>query len=99
MIDGLEALDELEKTPVNPKNFRPLTESRINKITIHANPLAGWLHFFVKFVFSLKLFPLSDVNEKMIFPGVSVYTIHLSQVKASSRKYDALHKVANYIKH
>jgi peptidyl-prolyl cis-trans isomerase-like 3 len=41
VIDGLEALDELEKMPINAKNFRPLTDSRINKITIHANPLAG----------------------------------------------------------
>jgi len=41
VIDGLEGLDELEKMPVNAKNYRPLTESRINKITIHANPMAG----------------------------------------------------------
>ncbi|KAF4527364.1 hypothetical protein B566_EDAN001143 [Ephemera danica] len=41
VIDGLETLDELEKMPVNPKNFRPLTDIRINSITIHANPLAG----------------------------------------------------------
>jgi peptidyl-prolyl cis-trans isomerase-like 3 len=41
VIDGLEVLDELEKMPINTKNFRPLTDSRINKITIHANPLAG----------------------------------------------------------
>ncbi|XP_049959905.1 peptidyl-prolyl cis-trans isomerase-like 3 isoform X2 [Schistocerca serialis cubense] len=41
VIDGFEALDELEKLPVNPKNYKPLTETRINRVTIHANPLAG----------------------------------------------------------
>ncbi|XP_059487068.1 peptidyl-prolyl cis-trans isomerase-like 3 [Neocloeon triangulifer] len=41
VIDGLEALDELEKMAVNPKTYRPLTDTRVNKITIHANPLAG----------------------------------------------------------
>lgn len=41
VIDGFESLDELEKLPVNAKNYRPLTDTRINGITIHANPLAG----------------------------------------------------------
>ncbi|XP_049812922.1 peptidyl-prolyl cis-trans isomerase-like 3 isoform X2 [Schistocerca nitens] len=41
VIDGFETLDELEKLPVNPKNYKPLTETRINRVTIHANPLAG----------------------------------------------------------
>lgn len=41
VIDGLETLEQLEKLPVNPKNYRPLTETRINSVTIHANPLAG----------------------------------------------------------
>ncbi|XP_050303004.1 peptidyl-prolyl cis-trans isomerase-like 3 [Anthonomus grandis grandis] len=41
VIDGFETLDELEKLPVNPKNFKPLKETRINSVTIHANPLAG----------------------------------------------------------
>jgi peptidyl-prolyl cis-trans isomerase-like 3 len=41
VIDGLETLEQLEKLPVNPKNYKPLTEIRINNITIHANPLAG----------------------------------------------------------
>lgn len=41
IIDGLETLEQLEKLPVNPKNYRPLTETRINSVTIHANPLAG----------------------------------------------------------
>lgn len=41
IIDGFEALDDLEKMAVNPKTYRPLTESRITSVTIHANPLAG----------------------------------------------------------
>ncbi|XP_028130220.1 peptidyl-prolyl cis-trans isomerase-like 3 isoform X2 [Diabrotica virgifera virgifera] len=41
VIDGLETLDELEKLPVNPKNYKPLTDVRINSVTIHANPIAG----------------------------------------------------------
>ncbi|TNM89323.1 hypothetical protein fugu_003557 [Takifugu bimaculatus] len=38
VIDGLETLDEIEKLPVNEKTFRPLTETRIKDVTIHANP-------------------------------------------------------------
>ncbi|KAJ8955059.1 hypothetical protein NQ314_006939 [Rhamnusium bicolor] len=41
VIDGLETLDELEKVPVNPKNYRPTNDVRINSVTIHSNPLAG----------------------------------------------------------
>lgn len=41
IIDGFEALDDLEKMPVNPKNYKPLSEARITSVTIHANPLAG----------------------------------------------------------
>lgn len=41
VIDGLDVLDELEKVPVNPKNFKPLNDIKINSITIHANPIAG----------------------------------------------------------
>nr|CAI5869553.1 unnamed protein product [Callosobruchus analis] len=41
VIDGLDTLDELEKVPVNPKNFRPVNDIRINSVTIHANPIAG----------------------------------------------------------
>lgn len=41
IIDGFETLDELEKLPVNEKSFRPLTETRIKDVTIHANPFAG----------------------------------------------------------
>lgn len=37
----METLDELEKVPVNPKNYKPLNDIRINSVTIHANPLAG----------------------------------------------------------
>lgn len=41
VIDGFDALDELEKMPVNPKTYKPIVEKRINSVTIHANPLAG----------------------------------------------------------
>ncbi|XP_055595605.1 peptidyl-prolyl cis-trans isomerase-like 3 [Uranotaenia lowii] len=41
VIDGFEALDELEKLVVNPKTYRPVVEKRITSVTIHANPLAG----------------------------------------------------------
>ncbi|XP_046404097.1 peptidyl-prolyl cis-trans isomerase-like 3 [Ischnura elegans] len=41
VIDGFDGLEELEKLPVNPKNYRPLTETRITSVTIHANPLAS----------------------------------------------------------
>jgi peptidyl-prolyl cis-trans isomerase-like 3 len=40
VIDGYDALDQLEKLPVNPKNYRPLVDKKINYVTIHANPLA-----------------------------------------------------------
>jgi len=40
VIDGFDALDELEKLPVNPKNYRPHVDKKINGVTIHANPLA-----------------------------------------------------------
>ncbi|XP_037080203.1 peptidyl-prolyl cis-trans isomerase-like 3 isoform X1 [Pollicipes pollicipes] len=41
VIDGLDTLDQLEKLTVNPKNYRPTTDTRIRRVTIHANPLAG----------------------------------------------------------
>lgn len=41
VIDGFDALEELEKLPVNSKNFKPLTDVKIQYITIHANPLAS----------------------------------------------------------
>lgn len=40
VIDGFEALEELEKLPVNSKNFKPLNDVKIQYVTIHANPLA-----------------------------------------------------------
>ena len=40
VIDGFDTLDELEKLKVNPKNFKPLTDKKINSVTIHANPIA-----------------------------------------------------------
>ncbi len=41
MIDGLEVLDQLEKVPVEGKKCRPLTDIKLERIVIHANPLAG----------------------------------------------------------
>lgn len=41
VIDGFDAIDELEKLPVNPKTYKPLIEKRITSVTIHANPIAG----------------------------------------------------------
>ncbi len=40
LIDGLDALDELEKIPVNEKTYRPEYDIKIKNITIHANPIA-----------------------------------------------------------
>ena len=40
VIDGFDVLDDLEKLPVNEKNFRPHDKVYINDIQIHANPLA-----------------------------------------------------------
>lgn len=40
LIDGHDTLEQLEKLPVNPKNYRPLIDTHINRVTIHANPLA-----------------------------------------------------------
>ncbi|GKA85374.1 retrovirus-related pol polyprotein from transposon TNT 1-94, partial [Tanacetum coccineum] len=40
VIHGFEVLDLMEKTPTGAGD-RPLAEIRINRITIHANPLAG----------------------------------------------------------
>lgn len=39
VIDGWDALSAIERTPCNEKH-RPLTEIRLEHITIHANPLA-----------------------------------------------------------
>ncbi|TXG62717.1 hypothetical protein EZV62_009711 [Acer yangbiense] len=40
VIHGFEVLDIMEKTQTGPGD-RPLAEIRINRVTIHANPLAG----------------------------------------------------------
>ncbi|KAK6162471.1 hypothetical protein DH2020_002312 [Rehmannia glutinosa] len=40
VIHGFEVLDIMEKAPTGPGD-RPLMEIRINRVTIHANPLAG----------------------------------------------------------
>jgi peptidyl-prolyl cis-trans isomerase-like 3 len=39
VIDGFDSLDAIEKIPVDSKH-RPLTETKIINITIHANPIA-----------------------------------------------------------
>lgn len=40
LIDGMDTLDEIEKLPVDEKTFRPLSEVKIESVTIHANPIA-----------------------------------------------------------
>ena len=40
VIHGFEVLDLMEKTPTGPGD-KPLAEIRLNRVTIHANPLAG----------------------------------------------------------
>ncbi|XP_019228360.1 PREDICTED: peptidyl-prolyl cis-trans isomerase CYP18-1 isoform X1 [Nicotiana attenuata] len=40
VIHGFEVLDIMEKTPTGPGD-KPLAEIRLNRVTIHANPLAG----------------------------------------------------------
>ncbi|MQL88427.1 hypothetical protein Taro_020978, partial [Colocasia esculenta] len=40
VIHGFEVLDLMEKTQTGPGD-RPLAEIRLNRVTIHANPLAG----------------------------------------------------------
>ena len=39
LIDGFENLDSLEKVDVDAKH-RPTSETKINSVTIHANPFA-----------------------------------------------------------
>lgn len=39
MIDGMDVLDAMEKTPVGKKN-RPVTDIVLKSVTIHANPFA-----------------------------------------------------------
>ncbi|XP_048763260.1 peptidyl-prolyl cis-trans isomerase-like 3 [Ostrea edulis] len=41
VIDGFDTLDEIEKQPVNEKNYRPLNDIHLLNVTIHVNPLAG----------------------------------------------------------
>lgn len=41
VIDGFETLDNLEKLPVNSSNHKPIVDTKLNSITIHANPMAG----------------------------------------------------------
>nr|GMC75622.1 peptidyl-prolyl cis-trans isomerase CYP18-1 [Ipomoea batatas]GME02848.1 peptidyl-prolyl cis-trans isomerase CYP18-1 [Ipomoea batatas] len=40
VIHGFEVLDLMEKAQIGPGD-RPLAEIRLNRVTIHANPLAG----------------------------------------------------------
>ncbi|XP_005098683.1 peptidyl-prolyl cis-trans isomerase-like 3 [Aplysia californica] len=40
VIDGFDTLDTMEKLPVNEKNHKPLHETRLRSVTIHANPIA-----------------------------------------------------------
>lgn len=40
VIDGMDTLDKMEKVPVDGQD-RPKQELRINRVTMHANPLAG----------------------------------------------------------
>ena len=41
VIDGWETLDDLEKVPVHEKTFKPTTDIRLRRVTIHANPIAN----------------------------------------------------------
>lgn len=41
IISGVEALDDLEKVPVDEK-FRPITDIKIRRTVVHANPIAEW---------------------------------------------------------
>lgn len=40
VLEGWEALDDIEKIPVDKKS-RPQERIEIQKVTMHANPLAG----------------------------------------------------------
>eukprot|EP00884_Botryococcus_braunii_P002905 jgi/Botrbrau1/12615/Bobra.0169s0142.1 len=40
VIDGMEVLDKMEKVPTGASD-RPIHDIRLERITIHANPLAG----------------------------------------------------------
>mmetsp|Transcript_18599 Transcript_18599/g.59738 ORF Transcript_18599/g.59738 Transcript_18599/m.59738 type:complete len:177 (+) Transcript_18599:70-600(+) len=45
LIDGFETLNAIERTPCNEKH-RPLSEIRLEHVTIHANPLADQMITF-----------------------------------------------------
>ena len=45
VIDGLDTLDAIERTPNNEKH-RPLTDVQLERVTIHANPLAEQMIVF-----------------------------------------------------
>ena len=45
VIDGFETLDAMERVAVDPKH-RPMSDMQIEKITIHANPLAEQMIVF-----------------------------------------------------
>ncbi|KAF1743435.1 hypothetical protein MXB_1807, partial [Myxobolus squamalis] len=40
VIDGFDALEELERLPTDPKNYRPFNSTYIQSVIIHSNPLA-----------------------------------------------------------
>ena len=40
MIDGLDVLDKMEGIAVD-EAYRPIRDIKVEKITIHANPMAG----------------------------------------------------------
>jgi peptidyl-prolyl cis-trans isomerase-like 3 len=40
VISGMDVLDFIEKMPVEPKSYRPLTDVCIRSVTLHANPIA-----------------------------------------------------------
>lgn len=39
IIDGFDTLDKMEEVPIDSKH-KPLNEIMIEKVTIHANPIA-----------------------------------------------------------
>jgi peptidyl-prolyl cis-trans isomerase-like 3 len=40
MLEGWDVLEKMKKLPIGPKKNRPLNPPVIERITIHANPLA-----------------------------------------------------------
>jgi len=41
VIDGMEVLDSLEVLPVKERSYRPINDTKICSVTIHANPIAN----------------------------------------------------------